>query len=122
MNLSEQYTAAMAFDEHAELRESYAHCQSPSVQKQTAHLSDHEVILWWAGHHCAFNAATKVEATRRAPVDEAVAKCIEALELYASCPPESGIPERIINGGEFIGLGTAARDALAALKESLEKL
>lgn len=40
------------------------------------------------------------------------AKYREALEFYASCPEGKGMIEGQINGGEWIPLGTKAREAL----------
>lgn len=47
----------------------------------------------------------------------ALERAVGALELYASCPVDTGIPERIINGGEYIGLGTTARQTLSDLND-----
>ena len=36
----------------------------------------------------------------------------KALEHYASCPKDSGLIENIINGGEYVPLGTMAESVL----------
>lgn len=44
-------------------------------------------------------------------------KAIEALKFYADCPSEFGIIERVINGGEYIPMGTMARETLKELEQ-----
>lgn len=58
------------------LRESYVHCQSPSVQNQIKHLSQAEQVTWFAGHHSGFHAGYAT-ALKQAPE---VLRLVEALK------------------------------------------
>lgn len=105
MKLSEAIARMLAWND--ELARDHFHRKHPGMRCRNSHPVNHDVT-------CA-----KWERDRTASIDQLVPELVEAMELYASCPEHSGIPERIINGGEYIGLGTTARIVLTKLSKAV---
>lgn len=80
------------------------------------------------GFHCAWNIVFDELERLKAKLEsfgdkyhrasERYEEMKQALEFYASCPSGLGMIEGTMNGGEFIPLGTRARECLARIKKA----